>query len=213
MGQKIIKKEDSNSIIPLSERQAAFYEKSLQKYLEENGGRFLRDENGLLHIIINGRRILLNYDRNNEGTARLMLHACSISNLSGAAQAAIQRLQVYASEKADKIHLKRFSAFSEDTKRIYITIHGGKPLLITANQIKLVDNGANEDSFWVEHPCDFPLNYSDIAPLKGLEKFENLLVKTQSCQVPEMKWFVAMYAGLMPYIRDAYTARFLLELI
>lgn len=213
MSKKDIKKNEEDPYIPLSERQAVSYEVSLQRYLEENGGHFLRDEDGSLHIILNGRRILLNYDRTNGGTAWLMLQACGISNLSAGAQAAIQRLRVYADDKADKIHFKRFSTFSESNKRIYVPIYGGKLLLITPNQIEVAQNGVNEDSFWVEHPCDLPFKYSGTDNIKGLKRFENLLVETQSCQVLEMRWFVAVFAGLMPYIRDVYTARFILELI
>src|SRR5205085_8567591 len=53
--------------------------------------------------------------------------------------------------------------------------------------------------------------YSTSNPKIGLDKFEELLVDTQSCRVPEMKWLVAMHEGLFPFIRDAYSARLIIE--
>jgi len=127
-----------------------------------------------------------------------------------AAKAALQRLQVFAGLKAGRMSFRKFSALSSDGNRLYVPLEDGKLLLITSGELESVANGENEDSFWLEHPSDDSLKYSQSDARIGLEKFENLLVETQSCSIPEMKWLVAMGEGLFPYIRDAFPNRLLL---
>lgn len=206
------RKADSNSDsekkleshIPYSERSALVTTWTLENYIREHRGQYLRDEDGSLHLIIGGRRIALDQNPNNHGLAVLMIDACGISTLSATARATIQRIQVKAYEGSSRICLRRFSALSQDRSRLYIAADGGKPLLVTAESISHVDNGSNVDSFWIEHPEGDAFRFVPGDPTDGLQWFERLVVDTQACLHPEMRWLVAMNEGLFPYIRDGF---------
>jgi hypothetical protein len=202
--------DDKSSIrIPINERRASIYELDLKNYIRDKKGLFISDEDGSLHLILNGRRITLDFDRNNREVARLMLDVCQVSILTPAAQSAIQRLQVYGSQETGKMKLRRFSALSSDGNSLYVPIEGGNILLVSSQAIETISNGKNQDFFWVEHPKGEPLRYSKEAPESGLKLFEELIVETQSTRVEEMKWFVAMAEGLFPYIREYFSGRFI----
>ncbi len=196
---------------PKVEKAAACLMGELQQYIEKRKGQFLRDEDDSLHVILDGKRILINDDKNNGGMVNLMLRACGVGTLLVGARLAIQRLQVHADLKAGKMSFRKFSALSADGKRLYLPLAGGQLLRITSEEITPADNGKNVDSFWVEHPFDGPFDYSSKLNLQeALGHFERLIVETQSCAIPEMKWLVAMGEGLFPYLRDAFPARFIL---
>ena len=195
--------------IPANERKAFVWAQNLRFYIKRHKGRFLRDEDGFLHLILNRRRIPLNFDRENYALARLFLDACRVSTVTNAAQIAIQRFTVKADEESARMRFRRFSALSDDRERLYIPIEGGKLLLLTSEKIEIVDNGENNDTLWVEHPYGEPLKYSPGDPKAGLAHFERLLVNTQACQQPEMQWFVAMAEAFLPFVRDVCEARFL----
>lgn len=193
-----------------SEKAAYIYEKRLAKYINDHSGQFLRDEVGGLHVILGQTRISLNYSRENYGLAKLMIDACGISTINAGAQAAIQRLQVVAAGNAAGLRLRRFSAISEDGARLYVPVRDGNLLQITAEGVTQVPNGSNADSFWLEHPNGAPLDYYEGDAVERLGHFERLLVDTQACAMPEMRWFVAMAEGLFPYVRDLCPARLLM---
>jgi hypothetical protein len=195
--------------LPRAEKLAYLFAERLQGHINEVQGRYLRGDDGSVHVSLGGRRISLDFDRNNRGLAAMMMNACGVSTLEKSAQAAIQRVQVSAEKHANCIRLRRFSALSEDGLRLYVPIEGGKVLRITADGITQVANGDNEDSVWVEHPEGKPFNYSASDPVAGLAHFERLLVETQACKVAEMKWLVAMHEGLFPFIREECPARFI----
>jgi hypothetical protein len=168
----------------------------------------LRDEGGSLNVIIEGRRIPLNSESNNRQMISLMLDACNVGTLSLPARLAIQRLQVYADKKAGKMSFRKFSALTAG--RLYVPLDGGELVRVTAESIATRRNGDNEDSVWVEHPYEEPLKYDpEVDPRAALELFQRLVVESQACAVPEMKWFVAMDEGFFPYIRDALQNRFI----
>ncbi len=192
-----------------SEKAAYIFERRLFGYIKECRGQFLRDESGSFHLIIDDRRVPLNYARDNYGLADLMIQACGVSTINAGAQAAIQRLQVIASKNASGLRLRRFSAVSDDGLRLYVPTHGGNLLQITADGMTTVPNGGNQDSFWLEHPYNSPLTYTEGDPIPHLEQFEQLLVDTQACAVPAMRWLVAMAEGLFPFVRDLSNARLL----
>jgi hypothetical protein len=135
-----------------AERRGYRYAQTLHKYLKSKGGVFLRGEDGGLHVLVDGRRIPLNYDKDNELLASLMLEACGVSTLSMAAQVALQRLRVSALREAGRMHFKHFSALSSGGQRLYIPLADGQLLQITSQGTQLVSNGNNDDSLWVEHP-------------------------------------------------------------
>lgn len=126
-----------------------------------------------------------------------------------AAQVALQRLRVDALKAAGRMRFKRFSALSDDGQRLYIPLSDGQLLQITPHRSTTVANGKNDDSIWLEHPYDDPFRLVPAPPGDGLAHFERLLVETQACQIPEMKWFIAMHEALFPFIRDACPARLL----
>ncbi|MGA8214320.1 MAG: hypothetical protein WB799_12060 [Candidatus Sulfotelmatobacter sp.] len=196
---------------PPSEREARVYVISLDQYIRKHEGEYLRGEDGSLHLAMGGRRIPLSYNRENYALARLMLDACNVSTISAGAQAAIQRLQVVADAQASGITLRQFSAFFPDHGRLYIPVEGGELLRITSSKIQRVPNGRNEDRAWVEHPEKAPFRYrSGGGVSQALQLFERLVVDTQSCRIPEMRWLVAMHEGFFPYVRECCRARFLL---
>ncbi len=191
------------------ERAAYTFEHKIKTYIEKLGGQFLKDENGSFHILIKGKRIPLVANKDNYALAQLMMRSCGVTMMSAGAQAAIQRLQVCAYEKAGGLRLRRFSALSRDRRRLYVPTAGNDLLLVTAEEISTAKNGDNQDSLWLEHPYGDALDFTSGDPVTDLGRFEDLLVNTQACAVSEMKWFVAMAEGLFPYIRDLCGARLL----
>ena len=196
---------------PRSENEGNLYELNLKAYIRQHKGQYIRADDGSFHVIMQGRRIPISFDRNNHHLAKLMLEACQVTSLSAGAQAAIQRLQIIAHTNASNITLKNFSGLSGDQGRLYIPVQGGKLLTLTAEGTQLVANGDNEDKLWIEHPEDCPFRYKAAGGSSdGLALFERLVVDTQSCRTPAMRWLVAMHEGLFPYVREICRARFLL---
>jgi len=198
---------------PRSEIDGEKYFRKLVKKINQSKGQFLRAEDGALHLIVENHRVPLSYARENLFLAQLMLWGCSVSSLSPASQAAIQRLQTHAFFSASNIKLRFLGALSGDYDRLYIPIDGGKLLQITADVIEKVANGSNKDKLWVEHPASATgstaFAYSPAGATTGLAKYEQLLVATQSCEVSAMSWFVAMHEAFFPFVRDVSRSRFL----
>jgi hypothetical protein len=204
-------KKDGKGRGPKSEREAFLYKMDLDDDIRKKKGQYLRGEDGSLHLILGASRIPLSFSRENIALARLMLEACNVSSLSPGAQAAIQRLQVTAQSSASSLTFKSFSGLSKDRTRLYIPIDGGELLYITSTEITVVANGDNQDKLWIEHPYCRPFRFTlDADPCEGLAQFERLVVETQSCSIPEMRWLVAMHEAFFPYVRDLCRARFLL---
>jgi hypothetical protein len=200
--------------LPRSEREAIVYEQLLRKYIADQKGQYLRADDGSLHVVMDNIRVPLSFARENHNLAKLMLRACRVSSLSSGAQAAIQRLQVYALDHASSLSIKQFAALSADRSRLYIPVQGRMILKITADAIEHVANADNEDKFWVEHPTVSggapAFKYLPKPPADGLKQFERLVVDTQSCRFSSLRWLVAMHEGFFPFVRDLCRARFLL---
>ncbi|HZY74557.1 MAG TPA: hypothetical protein VFE22_15720 [Edaphobacter sp.] len=192
------------------EAQGFVYATRIISYIKAHEGQYLRDTNNVLHILLEGRRIPLNFNRDNYSLAGLVLAACHVSTLSPAAQAAIQRLQVHAATEASRIALRQFSAVSQDGARLYLPLADGKLLQVSESDISLVPNGKGEDAIWLEHPTGDPLQYTSGDTAARLANFERLIVNTQACRIPEMRWFVAMNEALFPFVRDLSPARLIL---
>ncbi|MEN6535758.1 MAG: hypothetical protein ABFD89_18990 [Bryobacteraceae bacterium] len=190
--------------------QGQAYAKQFLGYVKKQNGRFARGDNGSLFLILGNQRIALNYDRTNELLGRVMLAACRATTVTSAAQAAIQRVIVEAAGQTGLLKLRRFSSVSADGKKLYIPLANQKLLRVTADGIGEVPNGENDDAFWVEHPCGEPIKYETVDHNATLADFERLLVETQACQVPEMRWLVAMHEGLFPFVREICPARMIL---
>src|SRR5215469_16157308 len=192
------------------EERAANLTRSLFGYVQGHGGSFVRNEDQELQIILQGRRIPINFERNNIAFAGLMVAACGVTTISYESQMAIQRLQILAAQNAERMRMCRFSATSVDGQRVYIPIANGN--LLCSYDLEEVTNGNNKENLWVEHPYDDPFQYESAEPQEGLALFESLLVETQACVRPELRWLVGMQAGLVPYIRTLFPARFILQI-
>ncbi len=202
--------KDAHTDKPRSEREAILYEMNLQAYINQRKGQYIRADDGSLHLIIGGKRIPLSFDRKNYSLATLMLDACQVTSLSQGSQGAIQRLQIKAHRNASSIVLKHFSGLSQDGARLYVPVSGGQLLCVTAGEVRLCANGDNKDKFWIEHPNNMPFRYKVPCASDGLSLFQRLIVDTQSCRIPAMRWLVAMHEGYFPYVRGICRARFLL---
>ena len=191
------------------------YAETVHKYITKHNGRFLCDDKGNYHVLIGNQRVPLLYSDDNHALADVVLKACNITLVTQEARVAVQRLTNIAWQSSSRLMFKQFSATVKDQQNrssIYIPISTGEVLRIDASGDAIVRNGDNEASLWLEHPCQDPLKWT---PFENkvrdtLRNFERLLVDTQACAVPEMRWFVAMHEGLFPYVRDAYPARMIL---
>jgi hypothetical protein len=153
-----------------------------------------------------GQRIPINQWRNNLPLAGLMLDACKVSTMSFAARIAIQRLEVHANRVAVPSKMRKFSAVSEDGRRLYVPLGDGDLAQLRNLDANRNTNGKNEDGVWVEHPYGDPFQYCDQPIAVGLGHFERLLVETLACEEP-FQWLVAMEEGLFPFVRDLCSAR------
>jgi hypothetical protein len=184
--------------------------KDLIQYVWRKQGQYLRHADGSLHVILDDKRIPINPSRDNLALAGLILAACNVSTRSQVAQVAIQRLQIHAAKNASRVHMRKFSALSEDGRRLYVPLDDGSLLVVTMGRLSTDKNGDNQDGFWVEHPYGKPFGWSEEEVQVGLAYFERLLVDTQACREPAMRWLVAMDEGLFPFVRDLARSRFLL---
>lgn len=202
------------SCISNSERLGEQIANHFLAYLTDNNARSLRDEDGVLNVIIDGRRIPITSKRDNVALAGLMLKACNVSTLSQAAQAAIQRIQVEIESISKPVVFRRFAAVSADQERVYIPARGNVLVQVGADDFQIVPNGDNQDSLWLEHPEGDPFTFVEIDdPPATLEKFERLLVDTLASPDLSLRWLTAIDLGYFPFIRDLVPARFILEII
>jgi hypothetical protein len=192
---------------PLPEVQGQQYFNRLIAYIAKNDGRFLRNDEGDIFVLLDGREILLSHE--NVGLAGLMFAACNVSTVLAGGKIAIQRLLVYAQRAASETNFRQFSAVSRDEKRIYIPISDDRLLQISEEKVHVVPNFTNADALWIKHPKSKPFRYAGEDPLAGLARFEELLVETLPCKHAEMRWFLAMHEGLFPIVRDFRTSQFL----
>lgn len=204
------------------EREAAQESVKLLKYLGKRNVRYLRDETGEFQVLLDGKRIALNYDKDNYDLDQLLLDACDLTMHSRPTHSVISRLIKEARTKAGKFRVRYFSAMSEDRKRLYVPVVGENSgdttrelLEITPEHIRRVPNGENADGLWLEHPLHNPLSYTAPKSPQGLrtdlEAFENLIVRGQILKVPEMAYLIAMQESAFPYVRDAVQNRLITE--
>ena len=186
------------------------YAQKILAYIERHRGRFAKGEDGSLHVVVEGRRIPLDACQRNYEFKKLIIAAAGVSTVTPGARAAIERLQAAALSKADALLVRKFSAMGREC--LYVPISNGELLRIAAGGITKTANGENADQLWVEHPYDSPLVWTPGPPAPALVAFERLLVDKQTAAVPAMKWLVAMHCGLLPFVRDACTARALLQI-
>jgi hypothetical protein len=199
--------------LPAHELDAWKYTRQMIEYIQTNKGEFLCDDVGEFHFILNGRCIPIKLT--SLELQKFMVEVCNITGLSPAATMAVKRLEVEASKRCSKMTFRRFSAmYDGDAPRVYLPIADDNKLLcVTPKEIGVVMNGYNADHLWLQHPEGNPMQWagtpSKEAVREGLRLFEQLIVETQACAVPEMRWFVAMAEGLFPLVRDVSKNRFI----
>jgi hypothetical protein len=191
-----------------TEKRGITYFKKLLSYITARKGRFVKDDSGMLSALIGKSVVPLN-STDNLALSSLIIDACDVSSITFAARAAIQRLQVHAYKAASKIQSRTLGALSKDEERIYLPTANDSLLQITAGAVQPVPNIDNPDSLWVHHPQGEAFQFTEGDPGPGLELFEELLVESQACKYPEMRWFVAINEGIFPLIRDLAFIRFL----
>jgi len=180
-------------------------------YLQANEAVFARDRGGSYHVLIHGKRVPLDYAVDNYALAELLSDSCRATIWDRGIKPCIARLQVVAKKHASHFILRNFSALSLDQQRLYIPLKDLKILRITKSDICIVENGKNEDSYWIE-PARLPNESGETfeyTPGSSLADFERLLVDTQACRIPEMRWLVAMGEGFFPFIKDICESRFI----
>jgi hypothetical protein len=190
-----------------AEQEGFAYFERLLAYIKTKNGRFVKEADGALLVLIEGRAIPLTNSPDNLQLSGLMVDACNVSTLLVGARIAIQRLQVHATKEASKIRTRMFSATSEEGGRIYLPTANDTLLRVSADAIDVVQNIENQDSIWVRHPKDAAFRYAQTDASRGVALFEELLVNTQACRIPELSWFVAMHEGLFPFVRDISSCR------
>jgi len=202
--------------IKISARAEAIEEKAERYFdilltsLKDKSPRFLRAQDGSYCMLIGNRRIPINQSDENEHLGRIILKVCGLTSASRIKQSVVERLFYYAGERVGKTKFQLFSYTSPDEKRVYVPTTEGKLLRISSSGVALINNGSTKDGIWLEHPYGEPFNFSPNTykdPIKGLARFEQLVVETQACLVSEMKWLIAMHEGLLPFVRDMLPAR------
>jgi hypothetical protein len=197
----------SSSASSVSEQEGFSFFERLLAYVKAKNGKFVREADGALLVLIDGRAIPLTNSPDNLQISGLMVDSCNVSTLLVGARIAIQRLQVHADNAASKIRTRMFSATSEEGGRIYLPTANDTLLRVSADGIEEVQNIENQDSIWVRHPKDAAFKYKQTEASRGVALFEELLVNTQACRIPELSWFVAMHEGLFPFVRDTSSSR------
>ena len=181
----------------------------LNTYISKHKGQFIRDDEGKLFVLFENRKIPLADSPDNFALKDLLLSACNITLISTEARIAVERLRILANRTCRPFRSRSFSACSGDGKRIYLPVSNEKLLQLTAETVKIVSNGLNDDDFWIAHPKNDAFQYDESDHQRGLADFERLLVENLSCVRPAMRWFVAMHEGILPFVRDLVTARIL----
>src|SRR5262245_48619941 len=165
-------------------------------YLLEEKAIFIQDGAGY-SILLGKKRIPINASLDNVGLANLFGQFGVSANFTTKGKMHVQDLMVIASEYAQRMSVRKFSAMKDD--RIYIPTT--KELLeISCGGSRDVPTGSNDDRIWLEHPYNDPLRpNSSVNVRAALKRFEELCVDTAACAVPEMKWFLAMNCALFPF--------------
>lgn len=202
------------------QREAKAYAGKVHDRIQENKGSYLRDENGDYHVLVDGHRIPINFDKKNELLNALLIGAASITLGAPLAKSVIYYLINEARKSAGNFKLRFFSAMSKDRKRLYVPIAGPKGtgdirqlLQLDSQGIHLVPNGANADEIWLEHPEGNPFTYDPAKVKEGLRLLEELIVSKLTVRVPEMAWFCVMQGVFFVLVRDQYNDRMILLFI
>jgi hypothetical protein len=188
--------------LPPHELDGRKFAAQMSSFIASQHGKFLQDDVGRYHVLIHGRRIPI--DATSDAMKAFLGTVCGITSLSVASAMAVERLRIESYRAASQMTFRQLSAMYDD--RVYLPITDArKLLLVTPADISLVPNGDNHDAVWLEHPEHAPFVYradrEDVLP--ALQTFEEFFVNSQACEVPAMRWFVAMAEGLFPIVRDA----------
>lgn len=195
-------------------QQVSKYQEFAQRVVDgivKEGGRFIRSGNST-YILAGGKRIVVSPDFTNTAYAALQIKHSGVATAETKGRAICQFVAVLGGQQACDMQLAQFSAVSHDKTKIYLPVEEGELLEIGNQGMKLVPNGANDSSIWLEHPYRKLFKFlPDVDVQNGLKRFEELCVKTQACTHPSHRWLVAAHEGLFPYVREFASARMLVE--
>ena len=177
--------------------------------------RYLRDGNEL-YIRWGDQLILLNADPGNFRLASLFFRAAKAGTTTPLARAAIQFLQVQADEKAVPCTITSFAAIDGD--RILVPLRGHRVLAIASDEITTRTADTESTVCFLPdtvYPLDLEFDPDGKVASRGsvdqiLRRFEELLVDSQTCESSAMRWFVAINAVFMPFVRHTLPARLIL---
>ena len=201
---------DDSGSVPKAELDAAYLYPILENYVLNNKSRFIRADDEQIHLLEGSKRIPLNHDPQSAEQAGLMERAFAgqMTHITTVGQLVLMRLKSFANRNAKAMSLRRFAATVGN--EIQIPVGDGADILAVGEQSwKIAKNGA--EKIWIEGAGkNNVLAFDEEAarnPVAGLKRFETLCVDTQKNRDKSMRWFVAMFAGLFPFVRDPVEAR------
>jgi hypothetical protein len=130
----------------------------------KSGAQCLRDGSGEPWVVLGSERIVLNRKRHNLAVARLLNQVVGIGTMTIEARPTIQRLQIWANERAKAVNFRKFAAVYGN--RLFVPLsNAGCWSSVATVQFKW-KNGTNVDRVWIEHPYDVPMEPSDYGTRK-----------------------------------------------
>ncbi len=168
--------------------------------------RFVQNDD-TASIILPGRAPIPIDTTSNDYTSLQHQHT-GIGTIEQRGRVVAQRVLLKVLKRADSMQMVQFS--HADEHRVLIPVEGGKVLRIHPEGFELVENGT--EKVWVEHPRGKPYRWEPEAdPSKGLEKFDELLVKTLAMPKQSMLAVLGVTLGVLPLVRHKAPTRPVVE--
>ena len=187
--------------------------------LDHSGATFSRDDTGDVYFQLPQREPVLigkspvgtNHDLNGLFVARGQAPDGQVARL---ATGFLQHIGYVAASGNAAVTVARFSAISDDGKRLYVPQRQGM-LVISADGIAELGS-ENLDHILVKSaPDQKPFKFQKLSPeeiKRGLELFEKHVVNTQATVHKPMRWLVSIQSALLPFLRGKYQDRLILLL-
>ena len=175
--------------------------------LDKIGARFARDGDTVLILPPGHGSIPMDHRSTDYAALQHRLTGVGTAEYKGKILA--QRVTFKVMQRAERFRRVLFSHAHEG--QVLVPVEGGKVLRITAEGFTLVENGT--DGVWLEHPQGLPMAWlPDADPREGMEKFEELLIRTQTVTNKMMRFVVGVALGIVPFVRQLVRTRPITEL-
>ena len=186
--------------------------KKVLRYIEDQDGRFLSINGELyaVHVTSGGGRYRHPLQRGDLKLDQILLDAVHLTHSEQAGRAVIDRVRVYASEKASQV---KYACFS-----LYVPTQGSAgTILVCDSSISLIGVGAEgirtlqpseAKAFYLESVGQ-PWSYRELEPVRRLEvarAFCRYLGEAQS-RPPEGRVALALALSAFPFIRECLDMR------